>query len=117
MAARDIDASDLKRAFGRYGTAPPPSGIIFRIVDFPPSSKVPETVSSEAMLKKMEITERPPETAAARSPHIHRTKSIDYTIALEGEIDMLFDDSEAHLGAGDILIQRGTNHTWVNRKT
>jgi hypothetical protein len=30
---------------------------------------------------------------------------------------MLLDDSEVHLGAGDILIQRGTNHAWVNRGT
>ena len=45
---------------------------------------------------------------------MHRTSSIDYAIVLEGEIDMLLDDSEVHLKAGDILVQQGTNHAWVN---
>ena len=47
----------------------------------------------------------------------HRTRSIDYAIVLEGEIDMLLDDSEVHLAAGDVLIQQGTNHAWVNNGT
>ena len=34
---------------------------------------------------------------------------------LEGEITLLLDDSEAHLKAGDVVIQRGTNHAWSNR--
>jgi mannose-6-phosphate isomerase-like protein (cupin superfamily) len=110
--ARQGDGADRE-----CGTAPPPSGTIFRIVDFPPPSKVPETVSNEAVLKEMGITEGPPESAAARSPFMHRTKSIDYAIVLEGEIDMLLDDSEVHLSAGEILIQRGTSHAWVNRGT
>ena len=45
---------------------------------------------------------------------MHRTKSIDYAIVLEGEIDMLLDDSEVHMKAGDIMVQQGTNHAWVN---
>jgi uncharacterized cupin superfamily protein len=36
-------------------------------------------------------------------------------MVLEGEIDMLLDDSEVHLKAGDVLVQQGTNHAWVNR--
>jgi len=46
---------------------------------------------------------------------MHRTKSIDYAVVISGEIDMLLDDSEVHLKAGDVLVQRGTNHAWVNR--
>jgi uncharacterized cupin superfamily protein len=46
---------------------------------------------------------------------MHRTKSVDYAIILSGEIDMLLDDSEVHLKAGDVLVQQGTNHAWVNR--
>src|SRR5262249_7814182 len=41
--------------------------------------------------------------------------SVDYAIVLEGEIDMLLDVGEVRLRAGDILIQQGTNHAWVNR--
>jgi quercetin dioxygenase-like cupin family protein len=50
----------------------------------------------------------------ARHANTHRTKSIDYAIVLDGEIDMLMDDTEVHLKAGDVLIQQGTNHAWVN---
>ena len=50
----------------------------------------------------------------SRHPNTHRTKSIDYALVLDGEIDMLMDDSEVHLKAGDVLIQQGTNHAWVN---
>jgi len=46
---------------------------------------------------------------------MHRTRTIDYAIVLSGEIDMLLDDSEVHLKAGDVLIQQATNHAWVNR--
>jgi uncharacterized cupin superfamily protein len=46
---------------------------------------------------------------------MHGTRSIDYAIVISGEIDMLLDDSEVHLEAGDLLVQRGTNHAWVNR--
>jgi uncharacterized cupin superfamily protein len=48
---------------------------------------------------------------------MHRTRTIDYAIILAGEIDMLLDDSEVHLKAGDILVQQATNHAWVNRGT
>ena len=45
---------------------------------------------------------------------MHRTRSIDYAVVLSGEIDMLLDDSEVHLKAGDVLVQQGTVHAWVN---
>jgi quercetin dioxygenase-like cupin family protein len=46
---------------------------------------------------------------------MHRTRTVDYAVILSGEIEMLLDDSEVHLNAGDVVIQRGTNHAWVNR--
>ena len=52
-----------------------------------------------------------------RHPLMHRTRTVDYAIVMAGEIDMLLDDSEIHLKAGDVLIQQGTNHAWVNRGT
>jgi quercetin dioxygenase-like cupin family protein len=48
--------------------------------------------------------------------HLHRTDTVDYVICVSGEIDMFLDDSQfITLRAGDVLIQRGTNHSWVNR--
>ncbi|MFT4219048.1 MAG: cupin domain-containing protein [Microbacterium sp.] len=46
---------------------------------------------------------------------VHRTESIDYGIVLEGEITLVLDDSEVTARAGDIVIQRGTDHAWANR--
>jgi uncharacterized cupin superfamily protein len=46
---------------------------------------------------------------------MHRTETIDYVAVLEGEIDMDMDDSTVKLRAGDIMVQRGTHHAWVNR--
>lgn len=46
---------------------------------------------------------------------VHRTESIDYGIVLEGEIVLVLDDSEVTLKAGDVVVQRGTDHAWANR--
>src|SRR5262245_52054797 len=51
------------------------------------------------------------------APRNHRTDSIDYAIVLSGEIDMELDDSVVHLKTGDVLVQRGTIHNWINRGT
>jgi quercetin dioxygenase-like cupin family protein len=48
------------------------------------------------------------------APRNHRTDSVDYAMVLSGEIDMQLDDSVVHLRAGDVLVQRGTIHNWVN---
>jgi uncharacterized cupin superfamily protein len=48
---------------------------------------------------------------------MHRTRSVDYAVVMAGEIDMLLDDSEVHCRAGDVIVQQGTNHAWVNRGT
>ena len=52
-----------------------------------------------------------------RHANTHRTRTIDYAIVLDGEIDMLLDDTEVHVKAGDVLVQQGTNHAWVNNGT
>jgi quercetin dioxygenase-like cupin family protein len=51
------------------------------------------------------------------SPRNHRTDSIDFAVVMSGEIDMELDDTQVHLKAGDVLVQRGTIHNWVNRGT
>ena len=52
------------------------------------------------------------------APRNHRTDSIDYAVVMSGEIDMELDDGKSvHLKAGDVLVQRGTIHNWVNKGT
>lgn len=50
-------------------------------------------------------------------PRMHRTDSIDYAVVLSGEVHLQLDDSEIHLKAGDVVVQRGTIHNWANRGT
>jgi quercetin dioxygenase-like cupin family protein len=60
---------------------------------------------------KIRINEFPP---GAVSP-MHRTQSVDYGIVLSGEVVLALDDTETVLRAGDVVVQRGTNHRWENR--
>src|SRR5439155_21430878 len=104
--SRSTDEADRE-----IGVAPPPRGSIFRVVDFPPAADF-GAVDNAAMLREMGIGAS---ESGARHAGMHRTKSVDYAVVISGEIDMLLDDSEVHLRAGDVLVQRGTNHGWVNR--
>ena len=100
----------------KVGVPPPPGGTIFRVVEFAPQQEI--TADYETRLKAIQTIGLAPEGPARerpRDPAMHRTRTIDYAVVLSGEIDMLLDDSEVHLKAGDVVIQRGTNHAWVNR--
>ena len=94
------------------GVPPPTGGTIFRIVDFMPIAPNAGPVDHYQVLLSMGID--PATQGYARHQNSHRTRSIDYAIVLEGEIDMLLDDTEVHVKAGDVLVQQGTNHAWVN---
>ena len=48
-------------------------------------------------------------------PRRHRTDSVDYAVVISGKIDMELDGDTVTLQAGDVLVQRGTVHNWVNR--
>jgi mannose-6-phosphate isomerase-like protein (cupin superfamily) len=49
------------------------------------------------------------------APRNHRTDSIDYAVVMSGEIDMEMEGTIVHLKQGDVLVQRGTVHNWINR--
>ena len=105
---------DIDRAAGVKMTSPADGGTVFRIVDYPPVTPEQEALDVNARMHELKheaaIKGLPP-----RHPFMHRTRSVDYAIIMSGEIDMLLDDSEIHLKAGDVLIQQGTNHAWINR--
>jgi hypothetical protein len=98
------------------GILPPKNGTILRIIDFPPEPKDPAernrriaatfgTIFQDAAHDKRD----------GKHPGMHRTLTVDYAIILEGEIWSVMDADETLLRAGDVLIQRGTNHAWANR--
>jgi len=53
--------------------------------------------------------------SSARHPMMHTTNTVDYAIILSGEIWAIMDVGEKKMKAGDVLVQRGTNHAWANR--
>lgn len=105
---------DSDRAQGVKMTSPVNGGTVFRIIDYPPVKPEHELLDNNARMAELKneatIKGLPPS-----HPFMHRTRSVDYALILQGEIDMILDDSQIHLKAGDVLIQQGTNHAWVNR--
>jgi quercetin dioxygenase-like cupin family protein len=58
------------------------------------------------------------ELQPGNTPRIHRTDSLDYAVIMSGEIDMELESGDTtHLKAGDVIVQRGTVHNWINRGT
>lgn len=104
------DLADVK-----IGVPPPPKGTIFRIVDFAPVTGEASEVDHGTLMKEMGISHETGGRRPPRHPAMHWTKTVDYAMVLAGEIDMLLDESEVHVKAGDVVVQQGTNHAWVNR--
>jgi Cupin domain len=109
IAARDSSGD-------HQGILPPRRGTILRIIDFPPEPKDPARLremldSTFGGLYRDAAHDR----RAGKHPGMHRTETVDYAIVLEGEIWAVMDEGETLLRAGDVLIQRGTNHAWANR--
>ena len=82
-----LGAAEPDPAAGEVLVPPPPQGTKIRINEFPPGVVSP----------------------------VHRTRSVDYGIVVEGEMVLVLDDSETVLRRGDVVVQRGTSHRWENR--
>ena len=98
----------------KVGLVSPKNGTIFRIVDFVPTTQKIESMDINTMMKVVG-DHAPAKGLPPRHPMMHRTRSVDYAIIMSGEIDMLMDEGEVHLKAGDVVVQQATNHAWVNR--
>ena len=98
------------------GILPPKNGSILRIIDFPPEVADPAERKRriQATFSSM-FTDALHDKRDGAHPGMHRTDTVDYAILLEGEIWAVMDEGETLMRAGDVLIQRGTNHAWANR--
>ncbi len=83
------DNADTQDGGAREVATTDPNGTVFRLVEYGPGV----------------------------APRNHRTESIDYAVVMSGEIDMEMDGTTVHLQAGDVLVQRGTIHNWINNGT
>lgn len=107
--AGNEDASPAGRAVVLH---PPTRGTVFRIVDFPPDAEYKKVDMSELL---SQISASDALDTNPRHFWFHKTDTVDYAMVLEGEIWAMMDEGERLMRAGDILIQRGTNHSWSNR--
>ena len=91
---------------------PPKHGSVFRIVDFPPDAQVKDADPGKLFA---EFGAAAAHAKDGRHAMMHKTATVDYALVLEGEIVAIMDVGETVMRAGDVLIQRGTNHSWANR--
>jgi hypothetical protein len=113
-----IDRQSGEPAESGLVLAPPKGGTRIRVIDFPPESDAIRHLSqAEAAEKFSEMGGAAAAQSKAGAPHplMHRTQTLDYGIVIEGELTMILDVGETIVRAGDIVIQRGTNHAWANR--
>lgn len=98
------------------GILPPKGGTLLRIIDFPP-----EPADRDELKRMLDSTfggiypDAHHDRRPGVHPGMHKTETVDYAIVLEGEIYAVLDEGETLLRAGDVLVQRGTNHAWANR--
>src|SRR5262245_61640403 len=113
-----IDRQSGEPAESGLVLAPPKKGTRIRVVDFPPEGDEIRRLSeadARAKFSAMGCADASNAKAGAAHPLMHRTETIDYGIVLEGEMTLVVDHGETTIRAGDIVIQRGTNHAWANR--
>ncbi len=98
---------------------PPEAGSVFRFFQLNPEA-------DEAGLTESEREARYAQAFAAmgasadrhdtnRHPGMHQTRTVDYIILLEGEVTLVLDEAEVELRPFDVVVQRGTNHAWINK--
>lgn len=99
--------------------APPANGTVFRVVEFPPDSEWMGHVDTQAAFASMGKSgaEAINKSQDAKHPFMHITQSVDYALVISGEIWAVLDEEEVLMKAGDVLIQRATNHAWSNRSS
>lgn len=92
---------------------PPHRGTILRIVEFPPDKAWRKDVDAGKAFGSIGAAHA--KDRASSDPMMHTTATVDYIIVLKGEIYAIMEKSEKRLRPGDVLIQRGTNHSWSVR--
>jgi Cupin domain len=90
-AVPELTSAIIREPNERPFTLMPPSGHLIRILDVYPLS------------------------AGGKRTAMHRTRTLDYVVVIEGELVLILDDCEVVLKPADVVVQRGTDHAWENR--
>lgn len=95
---------------------PGAGGTIFRFFEIPAANKgaTEEELRVEARKQFAAAGASECQVDTSRHPMMHATPTIDYVVLLKGRATLILDDGEVHLKPFDVVVQRGTNHYWVN---
>jgi hypothetical protein len=107
-----IERREVEPTEATLSLLPPVGGTCIRVLDIPPDQSNSDYEKVFSRIGASDVHRR---SASTRHPNMHRTETVDYGIVLQGEITLILDHGETILRAGDIVVQRGTNHAWSNR--
>ncbi|MBS7706380.1 cupin domain-containing protein [Chelatococcus asaccharovorans] len=96
---------------------PPAGGTVFRLFQLGPrtvSNEDPEVAERAAAAAFARMGAAHLRVDTTRHPAMHKSHTLDYIMLLKGRVLLVLDDAETELKPFDVVIQRGTNHAWVN---
>ena len=111
-----ISTDEIDRADEDILLSPPSGGTKFRYFQINPLPQgVPDAMMQEIAADAFEkIGAAHHRVDTKKHPAMHKTETIDYIILLQGDVTLILDEEEIDLKPFDVVVQRGTNHAWVN---
>ena len=111
-----ISSDVIDRADDEVILSPPSGGTKFRYFQINPLPEgVPEDILQEIAADAFEkVGGAHHRVDTTKHPAMHKTETIDYIILLKGDVTLILDEEEVDLKPFDVVVQRGTNHAWVN---
>ena len=114
-----ISTDVIDRADDEIILSPPARGTKFRYFQINPLPEgVPEDMLQEIAADAFEkVGAAHHRVDTSKHPAMHKTETVDYIILLKGDVTLILDEEEVNLKPFDVVVQRGTNHAWVNNGT
>ena len=114
-----ISSDMIDRADDEIILSPPRGGTKFRYFQINPLPKgVPDEILQEIAADAFEkVGAAHHRVDTTKHPAMHKTETVDYIILLKGDVTLILDEEEVDLKPFDVVVQRGTNHAWVNNGT
>ena len=114
-----ISTDVIDRADDEIILSPPVGGTKFRYFQINPLPEgVPEDMLQEIAADAFEkVGAAHHRVDTSKHPAMHKTETVDYIILLKGDVTLILDEEEIDIKPFDVVVQRGTNHAWVNNGT
>ena len=116
----DVVSTDaIDRADDDIILSPPSGGTKFRYFQINPLPEgIPDDMLQEIAADAFEkVGASHHRVDTSKHPAMHKTETVDYIILLKGDVTLILDDEEIDIKPFDVVVQRGTNHAWVNNGT